>query len=231
MCADGVRFSPAVQEDVIIDIVCYRRHGHNEGDDPTYTQPLMYQKIKKQPTVLTQYAQRLVREKVLTQAEVDEREKALLARLSEAYDLAKKNAEASNCRNAPADSAGRGSATAISRESGRTSYPRPHDYPADFHLHPKLKGFMDKRREVAVRRLRWIGPLAKRWRSAACLLEGTPVRLSGQDVGRGTFSQRHSGVVRRGERPQVRSRCTSGPGSGAVRGLGQLAERVRRDGL
>ena len=57
-------FRQEFKRDVVVDIVCYRRHGHNEGDDPTYTQPLMYQKIKQQPTVLTQYSQRLVREKV-----------------------------------------------------------------------------------------------------------------------------------------------------------------------
>jgi 2-oxoglutarate dehydrogenase E1 component len=85
-------FRQQFSRDVVIDIVCYRRHGHNEGDDPTYTQPLIYSKIKNQPTTFVQYAQRLVREKQLTQAEVDDHKKRYLATLSAAYDLMKQNA-------------------------------------------------------------------------------------------------------------------------------------------
>jgi multifunctional 2-oxoglutarate metabolism enzyme len=185
-------FRQQFKKDVVVDIVCYRRHGHNEGDDPTYTQPLMYQKIKQQPTVLTQYAQRLVREKVLTQAEVDERKKAYLARLSEGYDIAKKNAEAFELQEAPPTPLPPvGAPTAISAKLAEEVIHGLTTTPEDFHLHPKLKGFMDKRREALSG-----GPMDWAFGEAmafgSLLIEGTPVRLSGQDVGRGTFSQRHS---------------------------------------
>jgi len=185
-------FRQQFKKDVIIDVVCYRRHGHNEGDDPTYTQPLMYQRIKNQPTVLTQYAQRLVREKVLTQAEVDERKKAFLARLSEAYDLAKKNAEAFELQEDPPTPPPVAVApTKISRGLAEQVVHGLTTNPADFHLHPKLKGFMDKRREaLSGGGMDWAFGEAMAFGSL--VLEGTPVRLSGQDVGRGTFSQRHS---------------------------------------
>ena len=185
-------FRQHFKKDVIIDIVCYRRHGHNEGDDPTYTQPLMYQKIKQQPTVLTQYSQRLVREKMLTQAEIEERKKAFLARLSEGYDLAKKNADAFELQEAPlAPPPTTAAPTGVSREMAEQVIQGLTTTPADFHLHPKLKGFMDKRREALSG-----GPIDWAFGEAlafgSLVVEGTPVRLSGQDVGRGTFSQRHS---------------------------------------
>jgi 2-oxoglutarate dehydrogenase E1 component len=184
-------FRQEFKKDVVIDIVCYRRHGHNEGDDPTYTQPLMYQRIKQQATVLTQYGQRLIREKVIAPANLEERKKAYLARLAEGYDTAKKNAEAYELQETPlgpppADVV----PTAISPEMATKVIEGVTTIPAGFHLHPKLKGFMDKRREALSG-----GPVDWAFGEAlafgSLLLEGNPVRLSGQDVGRGTFSQRH----------------------------------------
>ena len=184
-------FRQQFKKDVVIDIVCYRRHGHNETDDPTYTQPLMYQKIKAQPTVLTQYAQRLVREKLLSQPDVDARKKAYLGRLSEAYDAAKRNAEAYELQEVPQPPANPAPPqTGIGQEVAEKVLTGLTTTPADFHLHPKLKGFMDKRREVAGGgSIDWA--LGEAMAFASLVLEGTPVRLSGQDVGRGTFSQRH----------------------------------------
>lgn len=184
-------FRQEFKKDVVIDIVCYRRHGHNETDDPTYTQPLMYQKIKQHPTVLTQYGQRLVREKLLTQAQVDERKKANLAKLSEGYDTARKNADAFELQDAPlAPHPATGAATAISQELAERVVTGLTALPADFHLHPKLKNFIDKRREALSG-----GPVDWAFGEAlafgSLVAEGTPVRLSGQDSGRGTFSQRH----------------------------------------
>jgi 2-oxoglutarate dehydrogenase E1 component len=184
-------FRQKFHRDVVIDIVCYRRFGHNEGDDPTYTQPLMYQKIKTHPTVFQQYAQRLVREKLLTQAEVDERKKAFTARLSDAYDLMKRNAEAYELQEAHSPSAPPPPVpTGVERGMVEEILQSLTTFPADFHLHPKLKNWMEKRREVAHG-----GPMD--WATGEALafsslvMEGTPVRLSGQDSGRGTFTQRH----------------------------------------
>lgn len=184
-------FRQEFKKDVVIDVFCYRRHGHNEGDDPTYTQPLMYQKIKQQPTALTQYGQRLVREKVITQAELEARKKAYLARLSEGYDIAKSNAEAYELQDAPLAPLSTGSAqTAISLELAKQVIEGITTTPADFHLHPKLKGFMEKRREaLSGGPIDWA--LGEALAFGSLLVEGNQVRLSGQDAGRGTFSQRH----------------------------------------
>jgi 2-oxoglutarate dehydrogenase E1 component len=184
-------FRQEFNRDVVVDIVCYRKHGHNEGDDPTYTQPLVYTKIKNHPSTLAQYSQRLVREGLLTQAEYDERRKKFLARLSEAYDVMKHNAESHDLEETPilptapaSAQTGIPAALAESVVRGLTTLP------GNFHLHPKLRGWLDKRREV-------LHGTAMDWAMGEALafgslvLEGTPVRLSGQDVGRGTFSQRH----------------------------------------
>ncbi|MDZ4798522.1 MAG: multifunctional oxoglutarate decarboxylase/oxoglutarate dehydrogenase thiamine pyrophosphate-binding subunit/dihydrolipoyllysine-residue succinyltransferase subunit [Bryobacteraceae bacterium] len=184
-------FRQQFARDVVIDVVCYRKHGHNETDDPTYTQPLMYTKIKAHLSVYQQYAQRLVREKVLTQADVDARRKDYTAKLSEAYDLMKRNAEAyelQETRDVVAElPLGE---TAITPDEARELVTRLTAVPADFHLNPKLSGWMDKRRAVtAGGTMDWA--MGEALAFASLVTEGTPVRLSGQDVGRGTFSQRH----------------------------------------
>ncbi len=81
------------KKDVVIDMFCYRRHGHNEGDDPSYTQPILYRKIKEHPSVATLYGERLVREGVVSAAELEAMRKAVAARLNEAYDAVQKRAE------------------------------------------------------------------------------------------------------------------------------------------
>jgi multifunctional 2-oxoglutarate metabolism enzyme len=184
-------FRQEFKKDVVIDIVCYRRHGHNEGDDPTYTQPLMYQKIKQQPTVLTQYSQRLIREKVLPQAAYDERKKAYQARLAEGYDTEKKNADAYELQEVPSvQPQAIGAPTAISRELATKVIEGITAIPPEFHPHPKIKILLEKRREaITGSSMDWAFGEAMAFGSL--LLEGNPVRLSGQDVGRGTFSQRH----------------------------------------
>jgi 2-oxoglutarate dehydrogenase E1 component len=184
-------FRQEFNRDVVIDIVCYRKHGHNEGDDPTYTQPQIYSRIKNHPTTLAQYSQRLVREKLLTQAEYDERRKAFLTRLSEAYDLMKRNADAHELEEAPILPPAPASArTAISSSLAEQIVRGLTTVPGNFHLHPKLKGWFDKRREVLQGgSMDWA--MGEAMAFGSLVLEGTPVRLSGQDVGRGTFSQRH----------------------------------------
>ena len=81
------------KKDVVIDMFCYRRHGHNEGDDPSYTQPILYRKIKEHPPVSVLYTERLVREGVLAAEEVQAMRKTVAERLSAAYDAAQKRAE------------------------------------------------------------------------------------------------------------------------------------------
>jgi 2-oxoglutarate dehydrogenase E1 component len=191
-------YRQAFNKDVVIDMVCYRRHGHNEGDDPSFTQPLMYRKIKDHPSVGAIYAERLARENVVSAAQVDKLRKRIAAHLEEGFEEAKLNAVKYQFEDLGV--VGNESGAPIRGESAasRADLERVIDaittLPEEFNLHPKLKGFLDKRRQVLKG-----APID--WASAEALafgtlaLEGTPIRLSGQDCARGTFSQRHLVLV------------------------------------
>ena len=188
-------FRQRFKKDVVIDMTCYRRHGHNEGDDPSYTQPLMYRKIKDHPSVVALYSGRLVRESVVTPAEVEEMRRRIVDALGQAFDAAARKAEhfaPQELSAVPAaEIAGVVPRTAVNRATLERVVRALTTFPADFHLHPKLRGFVERRRKA----LETGGPID--WAFAEALafgtlaLEGTPVRLSGQDSSRGTFSQRH----------------------------------------
>ena len=179
------------QRDVVIDIVCYRRHGHNEGDDPSFTQPVMYRQIRQHPSVAQVYAERLIREGVISAQEVEERKKRTIAELSAAYDLMKKHAETIGLEEEPAPPVEISPApTSVPRKRLETVIQGLTRLPDGFHLHPKLKGFLERRRE-ALKGAPMDWATAEALAFGTLLLEGTPVRLTGQDSGRGTFSQRH----------------------------------------
>ncbi len=189
------RFRQQFKKDVVIDMVCYRRHGHNEGDDPGYTQPILYRKIKEQPSVAVLYGNRLVREKVLAKGEVELLRKEQADRLSAQFDSAKGKAPAPELE----EEFGNDQNVAWT-ETPKTAVPMSllaevvegiTRFPETFTVHPKLKQFVDKRLEALSRG----GPVdwafAEALAFGSLVAEGTPVRLSGQDSGRGTFSQRH----------------------------------------
>ncbi|HLK62362.1 MAG TPA: multifunctional oxoglutarate decarboxylase/oxoglutarate dehydrogenase thiamine pyrophosphate-binding subunit/dihydrolipoyllysine-residue succinyltransferase subunit, partial [Bryobacteraceae bacterium] len=187
------------KKDVVIDMFCYRRHGHNEGDDPSYTQPTLYRKIKDYPSVGTQYSERLVREGVITAEEAHAMRKAVSQRLSDAYDAIQKKTEHYQVQELSAVSGAE-----IGSFCPRTAVNQPvlerviramSTFPSNFHLHPKLKSFVDRRAAVITKggAIDWAFGEALAYGTLA--LEGTPVRLSGQDSTRGTFSQRHLGFV------------------------------------
>ncbi len=173
---------------------CYRRWGHNEADDPSYTQPLLYKKIKDHPSVAVLYGERLTREEVLGPQDIQAIYKRENARLSEAFDSAQERAErfeVQELSTVPEGEITTSQATAVSpalleRVVNGITY-----FPENFHLHPKLHGFVEKRKEAWEKG----GPIDWAYGEAlafgSLVLEGTPVRLSGQDSGRGTFSQRH----------------------------------------
>ncbi|MDX2267918.1 MAG: multifunctional oxoglutarate decarboxylase/oxoglutarate dehydrogenase thiamine pyrophosphate-binding subunit/dihydrolipoyllysine-residue succinyltransferase subunit [Bryobacter sp.] len=192
-------FRQQFKRDVVIDMVCYRKHGHNEGDDPSYTQPQMYKVIKSLPSVVTQYADRLVRENVLSAAELDSVKKRISARLEEGYSAAQSTTqkfeyEEMTSYDPEAIAPIHNGNTAIDRSTAEAVLKGSTTFPAGFTVHPKLKGFLAKRLEVLNG-----GPAD--WATGELLafgslvLEGTPVRLSGQDSPRGTFTQRHLDFV------------------------------------
>ena len=181
-------------KDVVIDMICYRRYGHNEGDDPSYTQPLMYRVIKTQKPVAEAYAERLLRDGTIAADALERIKRQIMDALNAAHSEAQAKGEKWELQEVTeleeAQLPPAHPRTAVSEDviakvvSGITSFPD------DFTLHPKLKGFVEKRKDVLK------GGTAD-WATAEALafgslvLEGTPVRLSGQDSGRGTFSQRH----------------------------------------
>jgi 2-oxoglutarate dehydrogenase E1 component len=182
------------KKDVVIDMFCYRRHGHNEADDPSYTQPILYRKIRQHPSVATLYSQQLLREQFVEEAEVSDLRRTVSDRLNQAYEAGKRHAEQYRVQELSAVDL-----EVVSEPHPHTAVDRPTlervvegitTFPADFHVHPKLEGFLKKRREI-------LHGAPMDWATAETLafgslvLERTPVRLSGQDSGRGTFSQRH----------------------------------------
>ena len=183
------------KKDVVIDMFCYRRHGHNEADDPSYTQPILYRKIKEHPSVGKLYGERLVREGVLTAEEVADMRKGFAQSLSAAYDAAQKTSDRFEAQELAAVSKDEIASfcprTAVNKATIDRVIRALTQFPENFHLHPKLRNFIERRREVIEKG----GPIDWAFGEALAFgtlaLEGTPVRLSGQDSGRGTFSQRH----------------------------------------
>ena len=189
-------------KDVVIDMFCYRRFGHNEGDDPTMTQPLMYAKIKSHPSTRELYGQRLVAEGVITQAEVD----AMVAEFEAFLD-----AEFEGGKSYQADKAdwldGKWSniATAEGEERrGATSVPlqklkeiggKVTVIPDRINAHKTVKRTIDARHEAVKKGEGIDWGTAEHLAFASLLDDGFPVRLSGQDSVRGTFVQRHSDII------------------------------------
>jgi multifunctional 2-oxoglutarate metabolism enzyme len=182
-------------KDVVIDLICYRKNGHNEGDDPSYTQPLMYRKIKAQKPVAAIYAERLEQEGLVTAEDVAGWHEAQKKRLYAIYDEAQKNKDALEVQvvSMPHESVlVVQPATGIDRTMVDRVVEAMTTFPSDFHLHPKLAGLIAKRRAVIESAAPVDWAMAESLAFGSLVLEGHPVRLSGQDSGRGTFSQRHA---------------------------------------
>ena len=182
-------------KDVVIDLIGFRRHGHNEGDEPTYTQPVMYRAIEAHPGVRALYARRLVKDGVLTEADVKELEARQLSEYEAALEAAKKAA----ARPRPAAAPSPGSDTEVVEIE--TGVPRETlsrigrvltTVPSGFHLNPKMVQQLARRGKMAEGALPLDWGTAEALAFGSLLLEGTPIRISGQDSARGTFSQRHA---------------------------------------
>ena len=189
-------------KDVVVDMFCYRRFGHNEGDDPTFTQPVMYRKIKDQPSTRELYSRRLVAEGVLTEAEVEAELARFEAFLDEQFEAGKSfKADKADWLDgqwtglgAVGDEERRGK-TEVPLEKLRDLGARLTTVPNAIDMHKTLKRVIEGRREAVSsgEGLDWA--TAESLAFASLLDEGFPIRLSGQDSVRGTFSQRHSGVI------------------------------------
>ncbi|KRA28615.1 2-oxoglutarate dehydrogenase E1 component [Brevundimonas sp. Root608] len=198
----ATEFRQKFHKDVVVDMFCYRRFGHNEGDDPTFTQPLMYSKIRALPSTREIYAERLIKEGVISQADVD----AEVARFEAFLDAEFEAGKAFEAKKADwMDGQWQGIGLPEGDERrGETSVPaakladlghRLTAIPNDVDMHKTLKRVMDGRREMITSGQNIDWATAESLAFGSLLDEGFPVRLSGQDSVRGTFSQRHSGIV------------------------------------
>jgi 2-oxoglutarate dehydrogenase E1 component len=190
-------------EDVVIEIVCYRRHGHNEGDEPSYTQPILYERIRQHPGVRRIYTDSLISKGLLTQDQAERIEADLNEQLQRALELIKTRPAQPDepyephgpwsgfSRTLPGDEAETGvpieRLAQIAEGLGRL--------PSGFQVHPKLAPLLERRRKVIAESAPVDWALAEALAFGSLLVEGTPVRLSGQDSSRGTFSHRHAALT------------------------------------
>ena len=198
-CLAAVRLAMAYREryhhDVVIDLVGYRRWGHNEADEPAYTQPVLYEAIRGHPTVREVYAKRLVDEGVLTAAEADAQAASAAQRLADAQAVVKRRVSGHDLREEPAiiqpHVAAAEPATAVTTDRLLALNEALLAVPDGFTVNPKLKKQLDRRRETVgdAGGIEWAHAEALAY--ASLVTEGVPLRLTGQDAERGTFSQRH----------------------------------------
>jgi multifunctional 2-oxoglutarate metabolism enzyme len=204
-------FRQTFQKDVVVDLFCYRRYGHNEGDEPAFTQPGMYALIDARPSVRALYTDQLVAKGDLTAEECDEAAAKLRARLDQAFEETHSPHDTGLDPRGPTlddvrfdDPAPDGAAlpaelhdavpTAVSHAALERVVQALESRPDGFTVHPKLERVLQANRLVFEQgEVDWA--LAESCALGTLLMEGTPVRLAGQDTRRGTFSQRHGVIV------------------------------------
>ncbi len=195
----AAEFRQTFKKDVVIDIFCYRRYGHNEGDEPSFTQPLMYKKIKTLDSVREIYGRQLISEKIIDQAANESIVAGFQAKLEQAYEATKgfKANKAdylegywSGLKVAYGDD--RRGSTAISADKLQFLGGRLTSVPEGFHINPKIARQLEQKSDMFKTGQGFDWGTAEALAFASLLDEGTHVRLSGEDVGRGTFSHRHA---------------------------------------
>jgi len=199
VCRLATEFRNKFKEDVVVDMFCYRRSGHNEADEPSFTQPLMYQAIKKHPTTVKIYQKRLLKENTINSDQIQKIQKDFKNFLDTELEGAK-SYKPNKVDWLEGDWTGLSTASFDARK-GITSIKESelleigraiHQIPADFNLHKKIKKLYEDRLTSIEEGKNIDWATAEALAFATLLKEGYGVRLSGQDTGRGTFSQRHA---------------------------------------
>ena len=191
----GIMYRDTFGKDFLVDLVGYRRWGHNEGDEPTYTQPALYAKVRQHPTARQVWAQRLVTEGVVTAEQVETLDKAQQDRCDELLAESRKSVDLDHDEPEPMRPTP-GSIpsidTAVRAETLVALNERLLTWPADFTPHPRLAKQLERRREAlgAAGGIDW--GHAEALAFASLVMDGVHVRLTGQDAERGTFTHRHS---------------------------------------
>jgi 2-oxoglutarate dehydrogenase E1 component len=198
----ATEFRQKFHKDVVIDIFCYRRFGHNEGDEPMFTNPLMYKRIKSHKTTLQLYTERLVADGLIPEGEIEDMKAAFQAHLNEEFEAGKSfkpnKADWLDGRWKHLDrereeyDAG---ATAISPETMAEIGRALTSAPKDFDLHKTVARQLEAKAKMFESGAGFDWATAEALAFGSLAVEGVPVRLSGQDCTRGTFSQRHSGLI------------------------------------
>ena len=194
----AIEFRQKFKKDVVIDIICYRRFGHNEGDEPTFTQPLMYKKIKSHPTTLKIYSKKLIEENFITvkdlELEINEFNNLLENQFKSAKDHHPKMDwfEGTWSRYRPQKGKDKIGNTGVQKSELIKVSDKIHSLKEELNIHKTIKRIFDSRRKSVSDEKNIDWSTAEALAFGTLLKEGFPVRLVGQDSGRGTFSQRHS---------------------------------------
>ncbi|HEY2317901.1 MAG TPA: multifunctional oxoglutarate decarboxylase/oxoglutarate dehydrogenase thiamine pyrophosphate-binding subunit/dihydrolipoyllysine-residue succinyltransferase subunit [Solirubrobacteraceae bacterium] len=200
-CVSAVRLAFAFRQefghDVLIDLIGYRRFGHNEADEPAYTQPEMYQVIKKHPSVRELFARQLVDQGVVSEQEASEMTDEVWSVLSDSHQQLKERiAAAKDVEHATGEyqldrTPSPEVKTAVAEDRLKVLNEELLAVPDGFTVHPKLVKQLEQRREAVIGGEGIVWAHAEALAFASLLTEGIPIRLTGQDTERGTFSQRH----------------------------------------
>lgn len=200
----ATRFRQQFNKDVVVNLLCFRKFGHNEGDEPAFTQPLMYDLIKVHPTVRELYAKKLVAENSIDQAAIDDLYNKAMDRLQGIYDDTKKTAP--KLKNFKFEGAWKGLRRATDADFEKTANTKFDlaklkqigekigSYPADFNPHPKLNKLLEARKNMGAGKEPMDWGMGELLAFGSLLSEGYNVRLTGEDCVRGTFTHRHAGM-------------------------------------
>ena len=184
--------------DVVIDMVCYRRFGHNEGDEPSFTQPIMYKRIKSHPTTLVIYSKKLVEEGLISSSDIEKQKSNFKNFLEEKFKSSKnykselKWFEGAWSRFKPGLGKDKIGVSGVNKEEILEIGKKISTIPENFNVHKTLKKIFHQRYQIFEKNNPVDWSTAESLAFGALLVEGFSVRLSGQDSGRGTFSQRHA---------------------------------------
>lgn len=200
----ALRYRQEWGRDIVITMVCYRRFGHNEGDEPAYTQPLMYDIIKKHPTPREIYGKQLIRENVIDQAHYDGLYNEKIDNIQKVFENTKANPPKiqpikfegfwKGYRKGKPEDFDQPTNTKVDIQVLKKVGKLLSEYPAGFTPHPKLLKLLETRKNMAEGKEPLDWGTAELLSYGSLLSEGTSVRLSGQDCVRGTFTHRHSGL-------------------------------------
>ena len=192
----AVQIRKLFHEDVFIDLGCYRKYGHNEGDEPSFTQPVEYKKIRSKKTICTLFEEQLIQKQILKTDDIEGQRKAFHNHLQEILEQVKKHPKQRACE-LPTTIMSKEVPVSILLSTLQEIGRKICAIPKDFTLHPKLDKFLEGRLAMVEKSKEPLVDfgMAEALAFATILQEGITVRLSGEDVSRGTFSHRHAAFI------------------------------------